>query len=382
MTKRLDSLPVRIQSVRISDRTIWTFVELRDGGMAGIGEATLEGRTPEVESALSRFGTALTGASDGLTEAGLDQIRTWLQSATSSIVEATALSALEQALQDLIARRRGVSIRDRLGRSLRTTIPLYANINRGTVPRTPESFARRALRAAGQGFRAIKLAPFDGVTPQTCASGEASVLIDAGLARIAAVRAALIEQAPDCELMVDCHWRFNDSTARQMIGELAALGVRWYECPVVESPEHFALLRALRSLSNDAGMQLAGAETMIGVQGFLPLLVAGAYDVVMPDVKHAGGLAETLRIAEVAARYQTACSPHNPTGPICHAHSLQVAALIDDMPALEIQFEESERFFTLADDGLPVFNRGTSALPLGPGLGTRCRFDETGVGLA
>ena len=157
-----------------------------------------------------------------------------------------------------------------------------------------------------------------------------------------------------------------------MVDELKSLGVRWYECPVPESPDQYALLKELRSLANQAGMQLAGAETMTGLSGFLPFLKAGLYDVVMPDVKHAGGIAMLLRIAEACSSYGIQCSPHNPTGPICHAHSLHVAALIDNMPSLEVQFEESDRFFAIADKALPVFQSGASALPQGPGLGVRC----------
>ena len=56
-------------------------------------------------------------------------------------------------------------LHEMFGGGRRASIPLYANINRGTVPRTPAQFATRALRAASQGFRGIKLAPFDGVTP-------------------------------------------------------------------------------------------------------------------------------------------------------------------------------------------------------------------------
>jgi galactonate dehydratase len=175
--------------------------------------------------------------------------------------------------------------------------------------------------------------------------------------------------------MVDCHWRFNAAQAMQMADELARLKVSWYECPVAEIPEQFDTLRQIRSRANDLGMQLAGAETMIGVNGFLPLLKAGLYDVVMPDVKHAGGLTEVLRIAEIAAAHGAACSPHNPTGPICHAHSLHVSAVFNDLPSLEVQFEESELFFAIADSDLPRFEGGMSALPPGPGLGTRCHID-------
>jgi galactonate dehydratase len=359
---------VAISSERISDRTVWTFIRLREDGCTGIGEATLEGRHAAVEAAIHKWGVALSDRFSPLDNRSLSWIGQQAQSAPS-LVEATALSGLEQALQDLLAQKAGRSLHQCLGHARRDLIPLYANINRGTVPRTPQRFAERALRAASQGFSAVKLAPFDGVDPANASGTAGRALIDTGLARIAAVRDALASDHPDVEIMVDCHWRFDEATARDMVRELASLGVTWYECPVPETSDHHAVIKTLRVLSNAAGMRLAGAETMIGLAGFEPFLRGGLYDVVMPDVKHAGGVSAVLEIARASAALGIACSPHNPTGPICHAHSLHAAALIDNMPCLEVQFEESDRFFSLADDRLPRFLRGTSALPAGPGLG-------------
>jgi galactonate dehydratase len=169
--------------------------------------------------------------------------------------------------------------------------------------------------------------------------------------------------------MVDCHWRFSVRAAQAMIAELAALGVDWYECPIPEEASFHPSLLSLRSAANQRGMRLAGAELMVGTLGFMAILRAGLYDVVMPDVKYAGGLEETLRIAALAERFGTGCSPHNPSGPICHAHSLHVASVIPNMPLLEVQFEETERFVEIADARLPVFIEGASAIPSGPGLG-------------
>jgi len=378
MTSRNQSaMPIlRCQPVRVSERTVWTFVEISDGEFTGLGEATLEGQSKAIDEALSRLGTALFEPGSQPSEHHFGYLAERLKTAgqAGDLIEATALSGIEQALHDLLARRAGIPLHARLGQSRRSRVPLYANINRGTVPRTPQQFAARAIRAASQGFDAIKMAPFDGVSPEAAAADSQRELINAGLARVAAVRDALDASYPDCKLMVDCHWRFNAAQAMQMALELARLKVQWYECPVAEVPEQFETLRALRSRANQLGMQLAGAETMIGVDGFLPLLRAGLYDVVMPDVKHAGGLTEVLRIAELAAAHGTACSPHNPTGPVCHAHSLHVSAVFNDLPSLEVQFEESTLFFDLADNGLPRFENGMSALPTGPGLGTRCRF--------
>jgi galactonate dehydratase len=108
---------------------------------------------------------------------------------------------------------------------------------------------------------------------------------------------------------------------------------------------------------------------MVGRAGFQPFLDAGVYDVIMPDVKYAGGLRELLRIGAAAERSGIACSPHNPTGPIAHAHSLHLSAHLPLFPFLEFQYGESPLFFEFVGGDLPDPLTGSSALPRGAGLG-------------
>ncbi len=357
-----------LKAVRVSPRTVWIFIELIDAdGRTGLGEASLESNHLAVATAFEHLRPSLQASQFG----NAADLGRWVRAHLThraDLAHAAALSAIEQALQDLLAQVAGRSLHACLGSPRRSRVALYANINRGTTSRSAEQFAQRALEAASRGFAGVKIAPFDGVTPDGAGSRGA---IDLALARIAAVRAALNGQRSHCSLMVDCHWRFSELTAVDMVHELAALGVTWYECPVAETPEHYPLIARLRRLANARGIRLAGAETMVGLEGFRPILEAGLYDVVMPDVKYAGGLEQTLRIAEFAATHGTDCSPHNPTGPICHAHSLHVAALIDRMPMLELQYGETPLFEQLANGGLPPYQDGTSALPEGPGLGVK-----------
>jgi galactonate dehydratase len=248
-------------------------------------------------------------------------------------------------LWDLSARNAGRPIAELLGGARRDRVPLYANINRGTTDRSPAGFAARAAEAAALGFGAIKIAPFDNMQE--------------GYARIAAAADAIAGRA---ELQVDCHWRFDEARAQEALGECARLGVRWFECPLPETPEHFAAIKRLRGKANAAGMRLAGAEQFIGTAGFRPLLEQGLYDVVMPDVKYAGGLAECLRIAELAASHGVACSLHNPSGPVCHAHSLHASAAMESNERLEYQHGETPRFYEIAP-GLAAPVGGSAALP-------------------
>lgn len=346
-------------SARVSDKTVWTFVRI-DGadGRQGWGEATLQGQAASVHDHVARLAPVLVGKDLTLPVDLMDVVGT----CGRDTAEAAAISALDQALWDVLAQARGQTLAQALGAPLRSEVTLYANINRGTLDRSPAGFAARAHEAAGRGFDAIKIAPFDSVHP----GREDPALLGAAIARIAAVRAAI---GPEVRLMVDCHWRLSESTAARVLREVEPLRLYWFECPLPEDEANFPALRRLRSQANAVGVRLAGCEMMIGRAGFQPFLDAGVYDVIMPDVKYAGGLRELLRIGAAAERSGVACSPHNPTGPIAHAHSLHLSAHLPLFPFLEFQYGESELFFDFVAGALPDPSTGCSALPHGAGLG-------------
>lgn len=205
----------------VTGKTKWAFVEVETiGGATGVGEATLNGEEKALAAALHALGPGLIGRSavagtlDGLID-------------PRDLPRAAIVSALDQALHDLESKRRGVTLAAMLGQQ-RSTIGLYANINRRTLARTPEAFANSARLALDAGFRAVKMAPFDEVQPQTATLQ----LATAGLARIAAVKSVL----PDgLALYVDCHWRFTPSVATELVAPLRERGVSWFECPIAET---------------------------------------------------------------------------------------------------------------------------------------------------
>ncbi|WP_306261883.1 enolase C-terminal domain-like protein [Pararhizobium sp. IMCC21322] len=98
-----------------------------------------------------------------------------------------------------------------MGEPLRAKIPVYANINRRTLDRTPEGFANSASDAIRAGFNAIKIAPFDSLDSEK-SKIETIKFIDEGVARVDAIRRAI---GSDARLMVDCHWRFNEMSAHR-----------------------------------------------------------------------------------------------------------------------------------------------------------------------
>jgi len=358
--------------VNVTPKTNWCFVLLRlEDGRSGIGEITLS----DHEALLAAEVARLSGMLKGQDARARNRLARLLPHAPAGLVAHTVISGLEQALWDVAGQEAGQPIHAMLGGALRESVPLYANINRGASPRMPAGFADAARRAVAAGFCAVKLAPFEPMVWEDAAEPSQRVAYAEGLARIAAVRDAV---SSAIDIMVDAHWRFSPGGAAALIRDVAPFNLFWLECPVAEA-NHAAITR-LRGMANDRGMRLAGAETLAGLGAYRRIIEAGCYDVLMPDIKYAGGHEEIRRIAALAHTAGIEIAPHNPTGPICHAHSVHLCATLPNFLPLEVQFGETERFFTMITGHDLRFQSGTASLSQTPGLGVQ--LDEAGARLS
>ncbi len=348
--------------VRASARTVWLFVRLQtDRGISGLGEAsdafgfanTTREDARRMESELQAFFELAQRCP------GIDEY--WRLASpvghAGGVVAATACSAIEQALWDIAGQVAGVPVHSLLGGKRRDRLPVYANINRASLPRTPEGFAATARRAVAEGFRFVKAAPFDGF-PGAGVAGH----LDQGIACMYAIREAV---GPDVDVMVDCHGFFTVPMAVEVAARLADCRLAWYEEPV--APERIAETLEIRGAIPQT---MAGGEMLFGVEGFAPLCEQRAVDIIMPDVKHCGGLRELVRIAEVAEKAGITVAPHNPSGPVSTAASVQVGAVLPNFGMLELQWGEAEWRGELLEPA-ERFEGGSIAVPNATGFGVR-----------
>jgi galactonate dehydratase len=278
----------------------------------------------------------------------------------------TALSAIEQALWDILGQRLNAPIHVLLGGALRDRVRLYANINRHVIDRSPDGFARAAREAVRQGFTAIKLAPFDELRRTDHVRTGAEAAWQRGVERVEAVRAAIGERV---ELAVDCHGRMEASEAIQVAHALAHLDLLWYEEPV-----HHRATDALARVTRSVPMPTASAESVFALEGFRPFLTGPAVDVIMPDVKHAGGLLETKQIAAAARMRQVLVASHNPSGPVATVASGHVVSTLSNFLILEYAWGEVPWRAELLSPAEPV-REGHLELSDAPGLGHRLNPD-------
>jgi galactonate dehydratase len=349
---------IRAVVVNVTTRTNWVFVlvETTDD-LVGIGEATLDGHEPQVLAEVTSLQAALTG------EPALPTHRRLRPhpSAFAGLAHAAATSATEQALWDLLGQRLGAPISELLGGPAGGAVRLYANVNRSILgSRSAEAFAAAAKEAVGAGFAAIKVAPFDGLRWEPEQEREGRRLIDAGLERIHAVRAAV---GRDVDILIDCHWRFNPRTAIVAIREMEAIDPYWIEAPVSERD-----LEGWRRIRDATGARLAGGEFLVGVEAHRRFIAATGIDVVMPDVKYCGGIGGLAAVMAVADSFGTAVAPHDPSGPVSAAATAHVGLAAAVRPIVEFAWGETPWRSALVGGGEVVEN-GSLVMSDRPGLG-------------
>jgi hypothetical protein len=236
---RLRITTLELLPMRATARTVWLFVRLgTDAGLTGLGEAsdafgfanTSTQNAAQMESELR----AMFGLVEGKSPLEIAAYRREGErlAAGRGLIPATAYSAIEQALWDLSGKALDVPTYALLGGKLRDSLPVYANVNRATQPRTPQGFASSALAAVKQGFRSVKAAPWDGFPPPGSPQAAIDAAAETGIASVAAMRDAI---GPDVELMVDCHSFFDVPLAERVARRLEPQKLAWYEEPVAPS---------------------------------------------------------------------------------------------------------------------------------------------------
>jgi galactonate dehydratase len=276
------------------------------------------------------------------------------------LIGSTAFSAIEQAMWDLAGKVVGLPVSELIGGSVRERLPVYANINRATRLRTPAGFAGSAAKAVAEGFRAVKLAPFDGFKREDFREPGKSAPVAQGIECVAAVRQAVGDHV---KVMVDGHSLFDVPLGIEVAKRLEPYRLEWYEEPV--APELVAeTVEIRRSITT----KMAAGETLFRMRGFAELCQSKAVEVIMPDVKHCGGLLEMTHIAALADMEGIEVAPHNPSGPVSTAATAQVSAALKNFRTLELQWGEVPWRAEIVTPN-ERFERGNIVVSTQPGFG-------------
>jgi galactonate dehydratase len=349
--------------VKVNHRGDWIFVHVHtDAGIVGLGEASHSSNDTLVLAAIGQLESELIGEDP----THIERLRKRMGRIDGGRIVHTALSAIEQALWDILGQHLGVPVYVLLGGSMRNRLRLYANINRHVRDRSPDGFAMAAQEAVSEGYSAIKIAPFDELTdPNRVRTGPNAASLS-GIERVRAVRAAI---GDEIELAVDCHSRMEVSEAIQVGRALESCHLFWFEEPVsVSQPD------GLTEVKHALPIPIASAESIYGIVGFRPFLERRAVDVLMPDVKHCGGILEMKEIAAAARMHQVLIAPHQPAGPVATAATAQAMATIPNFYICEHAWGEVDWRADLLDPPERIVD-GHLLLSGRPGIGHRLNAD-------
>jgi galactonate dehydratase len=343
-------------------RTNWVFVKVLTDidGLYGVGEATLEHKEYTVAKACEELERIFLGKDPHRIE------ESWHLAYRDAYwrggpVLMSALSAVEMALWDIKGKDLGVPVYQLLGGKVRESVPCYAN-GWFAPAKTPAEFAEKAKLAVKQGFKALKWDPFGTAYLQI-----ERKQLNESLECVAAVYDAVKAEA---DIIIEGHGRFDIPTAVRIGNALSEFDILWFEEPI--PPQN---LEGLAEVKRRIKVPVSGGERLYNRWEFRPLFEQRAVDFIQPDVSHAGGIMELKKIAAMAEAYHIPICPHNPSGPIANAATLQLAACVPNFYLLETMSSDVPWRNEISNEEVH-FENGNMIVPDKPGLGIDINEDE------
>jgi galactonate dehydratase len=339
----------------------WVFVILdTDEGLTGYGECTLEGRELAVVGVVQDFRRHLIGEDP-------DNVRRLARQLgrhgywESGPVISSGVGGIEMALWDLLGKSLGVPVASLLGGPVREQVEVYSNAWYFGAESSQE-FAKCALETVALGYRGLKFDPFELVEFSI-----SDLVLGRSIERVEAVRDAV---GDDIALMIEGHGRFGVESALRVTKRLAPFGVRFFEEPTPPGDD-----TAMAQVARASSVPIAAGERAYDLRDCQRLIKAGIC-VLQPDVIHLGGISRTLAASELCEAASVSFAPHNASGPVATAATLQLASVA---PTLLMQ----EMFAPLDTEWKdrvavpPVEIRDGYVRPLkGPGLGISLDNEE------
>ncbi|MGM0401819.1 MAG: mandelate racemase/muconate lactonizing enzyme family protein [Chloroflexota bacterium] len=336
----------------------WLYVRVEtDEGVVGWGEAyTQLDRDRNIARHVHDLSRYLVGRDPGRIKDFTRLVYEDFAGRRGSMDLYSALSAMEQALWDILGKALGVPVHQLLGGACREEVHVYANGWYGHA-QTPEAYAERALIMVDRGFDALKFDPFPGPW---------RLFVDERVERqaVETVRAVREAVGPNVALLIEGHRRLAPMHALRVGRAVEDCNPFWYEEPVPADN-----LSALAEVRRQLDIPIVAGETLYTKSAFRKVFERGAADIINPDVCNCGGILELKEIAAMAEPYYVAVAPHNYNSTALGlAATLQVAACIPNFCITEyfVNFEETSA--ELAVDPLQVRD-GTIQVPTTPGLG-------------
>ena len=274
--------------------------------MHGVGEATLEGKSKTVQTAVTELARYLVGKDPAAIERHFQEMYRRAFYAGGEVLT-SAITGVETALWDIKGKVLGVPVYELLGGRTRDRIKLYANgwYRQGM---SPDEFVAAAGKVVALGAKGIKFNPWGG-RPGIDFHRLENDILNTGVEVVGALREAL---GPSVDLYIDCNGIFNN------VGNAirAAKAVEQFNISFFEEPVPHENTDAMAYVRRKIDIPVATGERLFTIYRFRELLERGGADVVQPDMSHCGGMLEARKIAAIADSHYAAFAPHNANGEV------------------------------------------------------------------
>lgn len=262
-------------------------LELDADGMTGIGYAFAfaPAHAKAIRTIMADFAETLIGKE-------VENIRRhWMNSCIrikligQTGLPVIALAPVDTALWDLLSQKAGMPLY-RMWGAVRDEVPVYSS---GGWLGPVQDLVEEAVSYKGMGFKDYKMKV-----------GFPDYRED--LKRVEAVRRAV---GDDMNLMVDVNQGWSVKTAITAGKALEKLGVNWLEEPLPAQD-----IAGHARIAKELDIHVATGESLFMRDEFLPLIMQGGADVIMPDLQCCGGPTEWLQVASLADTYRIPVSSH------------------------------------------------------------------------
>lgn len=356
-------------------------VQVLVGDELGLGDSFF-GATA-AEAAAAEVGANLVGLP---AEVALERLADLPARGTSAVQR--AVSALEIAILDAMAKQRGLPLWQLLGGACSRSITSYNTCaGSGYLKSGPDvepgnyglatsgsqyddlnAFLRDPVGLAGslldQGFSAMKIWPFDVYAEGSGGQWISSRELDQALRPFRLIRDAYGSRIG---LMAELHGMWSLPAALTICHALSEVEPHWVEDPV--KPDR---VRDWRRLRESVGVPLAGGETL-GALAASDFIHASAAQTAIVDVGWVGGLLAANRLAEAAQGKGLGFALHNCGGPASFAASVHLASTHEHVLVQErIRAFESSWWAELVT-GWPALSNGETQASSSVGHGVLLR---------
>jgi galactonate dehydratase len=296
---------IKLTTYRVPPR--WMLLKIEtDEGVVGWGEPVIEGRARTVETAVQEMEPYLIGQDPSRIN---DLWQTMYRAGfyRGGAILMSAIAGIDQALWDIKGKVLGKPVYELLGGLVRDRMKMYSWVGGDR----PSDIIEQIRTLQKGGFNTFKM---NGT--EELGMLDTSAKVDEAVRRVAEIREAF---GTTIEFGLDFHGRVAAPMAKTLLRELEQFRPLFVEEPVLaEQAEYYPRLAEMTSIP------LAAGERMYSRFEFKNVFAAGGLSIVQPDLSHAGGITECLKIASMAEAYDITLAPHCPLGPVALAACLHV----------------------------------------------------------